>query len=322
MNGQDAYAVLGASPDASDEDLRRAYRRAARRTHPDAGGTTEDFRAVSAAWDLVATPERRRRYDLSRPEVATPGRPGPASGAAFTAAPRARSTTPGRGSASGRRTTVPRPVTYRPALEQDPVPAGVIDAVRAQQRWHGVPRKRGVLPDDHRVQRQARVLHLLNDQVLDAFPAARVVTGVSLGSRWQRGLDVDHVVLCGDRLAVIGSVQVPDGVYTWDGMRLHAGRTGAAPPLLGPAMIALQQALPHVSVGGFVLVMTDSDALHAPIVRIAPAGRRPQNQDDLLTEPPAPGKTFARDLSLFLGTGSARDTVDRATLGALVSWMY
>ena len=64
-----AYEVLGVARTASAEELRRAYRAAARRTHPDAGGDARDFRAVVRAWEAVGDPEARRRYDLSLPSA-------------------------------------------------------------------------------------------------------------------------------------------------------------------------------------------------------------------------------------------------------------
>lgn len=59
----DVYAVLGVSPDADDRELRRAYRRAVRSAHPDAGASAQAFRALQAAWEQVCTPERRAAYD-------------------------------------------------------------------------------------------------------------------------------------------------------------------------------------------------------------------------------------------------------------------
>lgn len=58
------YHVLGCSPDVSQTELRAAYKRMALRTHPDAGGTTDDFVAVQQAWARVRSPELRRRWDL------------------------------------------------------------------------------------------------------------------------------------------------------------------------------------------------------------------------------------------------------------------
>lgn len=67
----DAYVLLGVSPDASDRELRRAYRRAALAAHPDTGAPDSAFRALQAAWDEVRTPERRAAYD-ARGRIAAP----------------------------------------------------------------------------------------------------------------------------------------------------------------------------------------------------------------------------------------------------------
>ncbi|QEO10302.1 DnaJ domain-containing protein [Protaetiibacter larvae] len=58
-----AYEVLGVASTASDAELRRAYRRRLRETHPDAGGVAAEFHAVQDAWELVGTREARSAYD-------------------------------------------------------------------------------------------------------------------------------------------------------------------------------------------------------------------------------------------------------------------
>jgi len=57
------YEVLGIPATASDEDLRRAYRRLLRETHPDTGGDPQRFIAVQTAWERIGSPDARRRYD-------------------------------------------------------------------------------------------------------------------------------------------------------------------------------------------------------------------------------------------------------------------
>jgi hypothetical protein len=57
------YAVLGVSEQASHSELRRAYRRRLRETHPDTGGKAPDFDRVQRAWEQVGTPEARAAYD-------------------------------------------------------------------------------------------------------------------------------------------------------------------------------------------------------------------------------------------------------------------
>ena len=60
------YDVLGVPADASQDELRRAYRRALRATHPDTGGDPQRFAAVQSAWDRIGTPEARATYDSAR----------------------------------------------------------------------------------------------------------------------------------------------------------------------------------------------------------------------------------------------------------------
>jgi len=95
-----AYEVLGAAPDASEDDLRRAYRLSLRRTHPDTGGDATRFVQVQRAWELVGTPDARAAYDRGHGFAAAsgsfaPGASDPSSwrppGRAADTRPRARS---------------------------------------------------------------------------------------------------------------------------------------------------------------------------------------------------------------------------------------
>jgi len=66
---QDHYKILGVEPDATDEDLRSAYRVAARRFHPDvnkSSGAAIIFRDINKAYELLADRHQRREYDHLR----------------------------------------------------------------------------------------------------------------------------------------------------------------------------------------------------------------------------------------------------------------
>jgi molecular chaperone DnaJ len=67
---QDHYEVLGVAEDATSDDIRKAYRRLARRHHPDANPgdaeAEERFKAVSAAYEVLGDPAKRSEYDQLR----------------------------------------------------------------------------------------------------------------------------------------------------------------------------------------------------------------------------------------------------------------
>ncbi|CAD5921880.1 Chaperone protein DnaJ [Planktothrix tepida] len=62
----DYYEILGVSRDADTEELKRAYRRLARKYHPDVNkeqGAEERFKEISRAYEVLKEPEMRARYD-------------------------------------------------------------------------------------------------------------------------------------------------------------------------------------------------------------------------------------------------------------------
>ena len=86
---QNPYAILGVEPDASPDDIRGAYRRAARACHPDLhpgdASAAERFKRVQVAYEVLADPVRRAAYDTP-PAPPAPPIPPPAPTARTTVA--------------------------------------------------------------------------------------------------------------------------------------------------------------------------------------------------------------------------------------------
>jgi DnaJ-class molecular chaperone len=81
---KDYYKILGVDRKADDKTIKSAYRRLARKHHPDVAQTkdaTERFKEISEAYEVLSDPEKRRRYDSLGPDwhrytQAPPGGPG------------------------------------------------------------------------------------------------------------------------------------------------------------------------------------------------------------------------------------------------------
>ena len=78
MAGEDYYAILGVNRNASEDEIKRAYRKLARDLHPDrhagssgegdAKANEERFKTVNRAYEALKDPERRRQYDMFGPD--------------------------------------------------------------------------------------------------------------------------------------------------------------------------------------------------------------------------------------------------------------
>ena len=61
------YEIIGVSREATPDEIKAAFRAQAQIHHPDAGGDTEAFAAISVAHDVLADPVRRSDYDATLP---------------------------------------------------------------------------------------------------------------------------------------------------------------------------------------------------------------------------------------------------------------
>jgi curved DNA-binding protein CbpA len=98
MSTPNHYKVLQVDPEAEDEVIHAAYRRLARKYHPDVASDLEAaarMTAINAAWAVLRDPASRARYDVENRRLAASGQAPPAPPAAATP-PRHDSTAPPR----------------------------------------------------------------------------------------------------------------------------------------------------------------------------------------------------------------------------------
>ena len=74
------YDVLGVQRNASDDDIKKAFRKLAVKYHPDRGGDEQKFKEISEAYDTLSNPDKRKEYDMMLQFGGIPGQGRPGGG--------------------------------------------------------------------------------------------------------------------------------------------------------------------------------------------------------------------------------------------------
>lgn len=74
----DYYQILGVNENASQDEIKKAYKKLAMKNHPDRGGDTKKFQEISQAHDALSDPQKRQQYDARKNgnPFGHPGHPG------------------------------------------------------------------------------------------------------------------------------------------------------------------------------------------------------------------------------------------------------
>ncbi len=183
------YEVLGVSVSVSHDELRRAYRRLLRETHPDTGGSAARFTEVQRAWELVGDPADRAAFDRGESVAAT--------------ADTASGGSAGHGFSATFATTAPRGTAVRARTYGHPGGQAREHYLRLMREWVG----RGTELDDPYdpglVRSAPREIRGLLAKALAEEATARAVTGLGIGyTIWndvavhpRSAAKLDHVVL-------------------------------------------------------------------------------------------------------------------------------
>ncbi len=311
------YEVLRVAVTATDKEIKVAYRRAARQAHPDHGGDAAAFRRVTSAYETLIDPTRRKAYDRSY--AAGTARNGDSAAGPHFDAPAAGS----HASATVHRPGTPRNTAGDPPVYVPPYDgaafevAGTVPLIpfsQASQQVHGMPRKRGIFGAEARIQRELRTVQLISRQVLPAIPAARLVNGLQSPAD---NSHIDHALLSGYRLALIGSMLLPKGAYAWNGQTLNHGGRSIAPPQLAQVVRAMQDIFPELNVTGWTVVHSPDANLHEPVID---RHRRVAGASDTIQVVNAAG--LVRGLKHFLSSGPAPNTVNVPVLARLLRGMH
>ncbi|PHT48379.1 Chaperone protein dnaJ 2 [Capsicum baccatum] len=74
------YEVLGVPKNSSPDDIKKAYRKAAIKNHPDKGGDPEKFKELAHAYEVLSDPEKREIYNQYGEDALKEGMGGGSSG--------------------------------------------------------------------------------------------------------------------------------------------------------------------------------------------------------------------------------------------------
>ena len=313
---QTLYEVLGLTPSATAEQIKAAYRKAARTTHPDRGGSAETFHVITEAYEVLSNPQQKDAYDLRLGRGTAPERGNPAASGTPASPARTGYARPGSVAADD---VLGAPPRFVPDFSPGSPP--LLPLVLASQQVYGAPRRPGFLARlgsgaGARYDGENLTIRLLERTLLPDYPAGRLVNALHMPDRSPRGgnLAVGHVLLGGYRMVVLESQVAAPGNYSWDGRRLRNRGREVNIGRLPDAVRTLQDRFPECNVSGWVVLHSANGNPFEPVVDYPPAlSRRAPAMVHV-----ANAGTLQRELRRFFAEGPQPQVVQLPVLGGLL----
>ncbi|MBG6182113.1 hypothetical protein IWX65_000042 [Arthrobacter sp. CAN_A214] len=303
-SGASPYDILGLASDATDKQIKDAYRRAARTSHPDLGGSEELFHAVAVAYETLGNPARRQKYDAGNGTRRT-GAPGAG----------ARSSQPRAAARSENTEAAKAPPDYLPPFS--PTEPPVVPLILAGRQLHGAPRQPGIFgrmagAARARVEGELRTAAILEQSLLPTYPAARLINGLKFPN--SAGTTAGHAVLGGYRIAVLDSFAATPGNFDWDGRTLrHQGRAVQGLGITNTVR-EMQDLFPECNVSGWLVVHGARGNPFDPVIDSPPSFDRSAPSAIQVVN----AGTMVRTIRTFLAAGPQPNVVQLPVLARLL----
>lgn len=329
----DLYSVLGVPAEADLQQIRRAYRRRVRDSHPDRGGSAAQFQRVRRAFEVLGDDESRAAYDRSVRRGSAGDDSDEDDRTDWGGYGRGTFTAGARGSSQGAERTGGHRPSGRAHLPPVYVPdlsvSEPLSLTLTSQRIHGDLSSGGFggLFSAGASRRTRAAVELVDRMVLGELPTARLFHDVSLAAPAtdRRGRPkvaksaprAELVVICGDALVVAAVVEVPSATASWDGARLRAGGRTMSLPDVGGQARELRRTLARrlaesgrevtLSVHGQVILTSPDGSPMSPVVETIGSAAAP---------PRAAGRA-AKAMVAALAASQQAEVVDRHLMAAL-----